>query len=322
MSPGRAARRRRAWSRPVAIGAVTAAAGLIFMALPPGAFLEEWAGLNLLFKLRGPRTPPSDVLIVAIDRPAAEALGLPSNPNRWPRTQHAELVDALHRGGAATIVLDIVFDEPGAPVDDRTLAESVRRAGTVVLAQQLVRESVPVPGADPRASPDPFHLERLAPPLPSLAEAVAGLAPFPLPKVPVRVSRYWTFKAGAGNAPSLPVVAFHVYEPESHGPLVALLQTVGASAPDGSPLEGLGLHSSGHAEHAVRALREAVEKVTLLPGLASMERSLAHQAQPRKRGSGGCSSAWLACTRGQMLHTSTSTARPARSPRPHWLPRH
>jgi adenylate cyclase len=321
MSPGRAARRRRAWSRPVAIGAVTAAAGLIFMALPPGAFLEEWAGLNLLFKLRGPRAPPSEVLIVAIDRPAAEALGLPSNPS-WTRTQHAELVDALHRGGAAAIVFDIVFDEPGAPVDDRTVAESVRRAGTVVLAQQLVRESVPVPGADPRASPDPFHLERLAPPLPSLAEAVAGLAPFPLPKVPVRVSRYWTFKAGAGNAPSLPVVAFHVYEPESHGPLVALLQTVGASAPDGSPLEGLGLHSSGHAEHAVRALREAVEKVTLLPGLASMERSLAHQAQPRKRGSGGCSSAWLACTRGQMLHTSTSTARPARSPRPHWLPRH
>jgi adenylate cyclase len=237
---------------------VTAAAGLIFMALPLGAFVEEWAGLNLLFRLRGPRTPPSEVLIVAIDRPAAEALGLPSNPNRWPRTQHAELVDALHRGGAATIVLDIVFDEPGAPVDDRTLAEAVRRAGTVVLAQQLVRESVPVPRADPRAS-DPFHLERLAPPLPSLAEAAAGLAPFPLPKVPVRVSRYWTFKAGAGNAPSLPVVAFHVYGREAHGPLVALLQTVGASAP-GSLLESPGLHSSGHAEHIVRALREAVER--------------------------------------------------------------
>ncbi len=260
MSPRRAARRRRAWSRPVAIGAVTAAAGLIFMALPLGAFLEEWAGLNLLFRLRGPRTPPSDVLIVAIDRPAADALGLPSNPNRWPRTQHAELVDALHRGGAATIVLDIVFDEPGAPEDDRTLAEAVRRAGTVVLAQQLVRESVPMPGADPRASPDPFHLERLAPPLPSLAEAAAGLAPFPLPKVPVRVSRYWTFKAGAGNAPSLPVVAFHVHGREAHGPLVALLRTVGASAPDGSPLESPGLPSSGHAEHTVRALREAVER--------------------------------------------------------------
>ena len=261
MSPPRAARRRRAWSRPVAIGAVTAAAGLVFMALPLGAVFEEWAGLDLLFTLRGPRTPPPEVVIVAIDRPAAEALGLPSNPNRWPRTQHAELVDALHRGGASTIVFDVFFDEPGAPVDDRTLAESVRRAGTVVLAQQLVRESMPIPGADPSTATNPsFHLERLAPPLPPLAEAAAGLAPFPLPKVPVQVSRYWTFKAGAGNAPSLPVVAFHVYARDAHGPLVALLQGAGATAPDGSPLEGAVLNSSGHAEHRVRILREAVER--------------------------------------------------------------
>jgi adenylate cyclase len=141
-----------------------------------------------------------------------------------------------------------------------------------------VRESVPMPGADPRASPDPFHLERLAPPLPSLAEAAAGLAPFPLPKVPVRVSRYWTFKAGAGNAPSLPVVAFHVYGREAHGPLVALLQTVGASAPDGSSLESPGLHSSGHAEHTVRALREAVERDPATR--ARLDRAIAHAPSP------------------------------------------
>ena len=113
----------------------------------------------------------------------------------------------------------MVFDDPGAPTDDRTLAEAIRRAGTVVLAQQLVRESVPVPGDGPRTRTDPFHVERLASPLPSLAEAAAGLAPFPLPKVPVQVSRYWTFKAGAGNAPSLPVVAFHVSRARLTDPL-------------------------------------------------------------------------------------------------------
>ncbi|HWC01384.1 MAG TPA: adenylate/guanylate cyclase domain-containing protein [Methylomirabilota bacterium] len=277
MSPARATRRRRAWSRPVAIGAVTIAAGLLFTALPFGPGIEEWAGLDLLFTLRGPRTPPPEVVIVAIDRPAAEALGLPSNPNRWPRTQHAELVDALHRGGAAAIVFDIVFDEPGAPLDDRTLADSLRRAGTVVLAQQLVRETV-LPSADPRSAPNPFHLERLAPPVPPLAEAAAGLAPFPLPKVPVQVSRYWTFKAGAGNAPSLPVVAFHVYAKDAHGPLVALLHGVGARAPDGSPIEGAMARSPGHAEHAVRTLREAVERDATTRG--RLETALAETPGP------------------------------------------
>ena len=200
--------------------------------LPLGVALEESVGLSLLFRLRGSRPPPPDVLIVAIDRPAAEALGLPANPNRWPRTQHADLVDALHRGGAAAIVFDVVFDEPGAPIDDRTFAEADpagrhRRARPATHAGERARA-----GADPRASADPFHVERLTSPLPLLAEAAAGLAPFPLPKVPVQVSRYWTFKAGAGNAPSLPVVAFHVYARDAHEPLVSLLKTAGAQPPE------------------------------------------------------------------------------------------
>jgi adenylate cyclase len=259
MSPPRAVSLSRAFSRPLAIGLITAAAGLVFMALPLGAALEESLGLDLLFTLRGPRQPPPEVVIVSIDRLAAEALGLPPNPNRWPRTQHADLVDALHRAGASAIVFDVVFDEPGAPIDDSTLAESVRRAGTVILAQQLVRESVPRPGVDPRASTDSFHIERLASPLPSLAEAAAGLAPFPLPKVPVQVSRYWTFKGGAGNAPSLPVVAFHFYAREAHGSLVTLLKTAGATGLEESHVEQAGAHRAG-AEHAARALREAVER--------------------------------------------------------------
>ena len=249
----------RALSRPLGIGALTAAVGILFLLLPLGAALEESVGLSLLFSLRGTRPPPPDVLIVAIDRPAAEALGLPANPNRWPRIQHADLVDALHRGGAAAVVFDVVFDEPGAPLDDRTFADAIRRAGTVVLAQQLMQENVPPRGGDPRVSADPFHLERLAPPLPLLAEAAAGLAPFPLPKVPVQVSRYWTFKAGAGNAPSLPVVAFHVYARDAHEPFVSLLKTAGAQPPDESLSRDPALPRFG-TEHVARALRETLEQ--------------------------------------------------------------
>ncbi len=242
-------------ARPVAIGALAALAGVLFAAMPLGPRLEESIGLPLLFRLRGSRPPPPDVLVVAIDRPAAEALGLPPNPTRWPRTQHAELVDALHRGGAAVIVFDVVFDDAGALIDDRTLADSMRRAGNVVLAQHLVQERPTVRGGAPRPSAEPFHIERLASPLPLLADASAGVAPFPLPKVPVQVSRYWTFKAGAGNAPSLPVVAFHVYAREAHEPLLSLLQAAGAPSLEPSG----GRHSSG-AEYVVRAIREAVER--------------------------------------------------------------
>ena len=49
------------------------------------------------------------------------------------------------------------------------------------------------------------------PPIPLLAQAAVALAPFPLPKVPVRVNRYWTFKTAAADTPTLPVVSFQLF---------------------------------------------------------------------------------------------------------------
>jgi adenylate cyclase len=244
--------------RALAIGVLTAVAGALFTASPLGARVEEWAGLGLLFQLRGPRVPPADVVVVAIDAPSAAALGLPLSPVRWPRTRHAELIDALSRGGAAVIVFDIAFDEPGSPEGDWRLAEAVRRAGTVVLAQQLVRETAAA--GDGRPVTGEVHVERLASPIPPLAEAAAGLAPFPLPRVPVQVSRYWAFKAGAGDAPSLPVVAFHLFAREAHDALLALLREAGARPADHVPAGAAVLPRARQAEQVIRALREAVER--------------------------------------------------------------
>jgi adenylate cyclase len=73
-------------------------------------------------------------------------------------------------------------------------------------------------------------------------------------------------------------VAFHVYAHEAHGPLVALLKAVGAAGPDGLPLNNAALHSSGHAEHAVRTVREAVERD---PGIrARLDAALARPSDP------------------------------------------
>ncbi|MGH7769722.1 MAG: hypothetical protein ACREQP_19920, partial [Candidatus Binatia bacterium] len=54
---------------------------------------EENAGLGLLFSLRGLRKAPADVVVVSIDSESSEQLDVPRNPDRWPRSLHARLVE-------------------------------------------------------------------------------------------------------------------------------------------------------------------------------------------------------------------------------------
>ncbi len=79
------------------------------------------------------------ITVVGIDEPSFAKLGLQWP---WPRSLHAELVDQLAAAGAAVIVFDIVFSEPSNKQDDKRFAESIHRAGNVVLAADRVyRES-------------------------------------------------------------------------------------------------------------------------------------------------------------------------------------
>ena len=55
-------------------GLLTGLFGLIASIAPFGLDLEEAVGLDLLFKLRGIREGPSDVLIVAIDKASADKM--------------------------------------------------------------------------------------------------------------------------------------------------------------------------------------------------------------------------------------------------------
>ena len=63
--------------------------------------------VDLRFRIRGPRPPSGDVVIVAIDSMSIERMG------RWPwtRTTHARLVDKLREWGAGTVVFDVLFTE-------------------------------------------------------------------------------------------------------------------------------------------------------------------------------------------------------------------
>jgi adenylate cyclase len=241
------------------LGGVTALAGVLLSLAPPVLSLEESVGLDLLFRLRGGREPPAEAVIISVDKPSAEALGLPADPARWPRGMHARLVDHLARQGAAVIVFDIVFDRPGPPEEDGRFADAMRQAQNVVLAEYIERETVPVPG-QPGGQGPTVPLERRVPPTPLLAEAALALAPFPLPKVPVQVSQYWTFKAGAGDTPTLPVVAFQVFALPLYDTLISLLGEVAPDQARALPPGRAAVVVGRHVEQVSRLARDLVQR--------------------------------------------------------------
>ncbi|MFW6357221.1 MAG: CHASE2 domain-containing protein [bacterium] len=166
--------------------------------------LEELLGLEILFFLRGERTPPQELCIISLDKRSADRFMLPDDPEKWPRSLHAGLVEKLHEQGAAVVAYNVFFqDSRGGPGDD-FFAESMARAGNVVLCQNL-KKDVYLQGDQS------ILLERLLSPAPPFAESAAGLAPFTIPKVPVKVSRFWAFKNSAGDCPSFPVVAYQLF---------------------------------------------------------------------------------------------------------------
>ncbi|MGH8580716.1 MAG: hypothetical protein ACREVK_11565 [Gammaproteobacteria bacterium] len=112
----------------------------------------------------------------------------------------------MTRWGARVIAFDVRFEQNRTASDDEDFASAVREAGNVVLFAYLAKETHA--GSDEQTE---VISERIVPPIPSLADAAAGSAPFPLPKLPVSVHQYWLFKPEAGDAPTLPVVAMQVF---------------------------------------------------------------------------------------------------------------
>ena len=81
-------------------GAAIGLLGLVLSFFPTVHDLEEDLGLGLLFKLRGAVKPPVEVLVISMDRESSERLNLSPNPDRWPRSIHAALINRLTQLGA------------------------------------------------------------------------------------------------------------------------------------------------------------------------------------------------------------------------------
>lgn len=198
--------------------------GAVAYLSPQGKAIEEQFGLSWLFHLRGERTAPADVVIVAVDQASATHLELPLKPSLWPRTLHARLVDRLVKAGAKVVTFDLVFDRPGSDVGhDEQFAAALKRAGNVVLVERLDFEETRFPAG---AASDELHTrilqEYTGEILPIIAAAARTHAPFPLQKS-TRVSYYWTFRPGGSDMPTLPSLLLQLSSTEVYEHFLDLL---------------------------------------------------------------------------------------------------
>jgi adenylate cyclase len=218
------------------LGAVIAIAGLVLSFFPFVHELEEDTGLGLLFKLRGPIRPPSEAVVISIDKDSAEQLNIPENPDKWPRSLHARLVDALAKAGAAVITFDVHFLEPRVPEDDRLFAQAMKNAGNVVLSDPMTAREVAVSGAGESFGAE-HSIVRIVKPLPLLSDSAVSTAPFVLPRIPFKVNQYWTFQTEGALSPppTFPVVAYQLFCADAYGDFVRLLEKVRPQLSDKLP---------------------------------------------------------------------------------------
>jgi len=168
--------------------------------------------------------PAADIVVVAIDEPSFQEVGIQWP---WPRSLHAHLIRELAAVGASSIVLDLIFDQPGPiPEDDLDLREAILEAGNVVLA------------ADSAQTEDRgYAVSQWIDPVPLLAQAAAAVGVAKLPYDPDGIIRRAPLsvsgRPGLALATALRVPGFR-YEGEAsssrligfNGPARVGLQTV------------------------------------------------------------------------------------------------
>lgn len=213
--------------RILAFGVLVALTGL---AISFFQFAHEWEedfGLGLLFKLRGPRQPPPDAVVISIDKESAAQLNIPENPDKWPRSLHARLVETLSKQGAAVVTFDVHFLEARDEKDDKFFADALFRAGNVVLSDPMVAREIAASPSGGSYGPE-HSIVRIVKPLPLLAEAALTTAPFVLPRIPFKVNQYWTFQSEGALSPppTFPVVAYQLYGRPVFNEFVQLLEKV------------------------------------------------------------------------------------------------
>ena len=192
--------------------------------------LESTLGLDTLFKIRGARTPPAEVVVVAMDEASETRLGVGQDLTRW-RGFHARLIRELQHQGAAIIVFDLQFIA-AHPGHDPAFATAMQKAGNVLLTdcvQKLRRGVEDFYGRDECSEgnqalfvqrqggqgqlSEQLIAMRKIPPAPVLAQSALDHAPFYLTNDAENstIREGWTFLDSLAETPTLPVLTWLYY---------------------------------------------------------------------------------------------------------------
>jgi adenylate cyclase len=246
---------KRAARNAAIVGLAAAGIGVLGSLVPQILLREESLGLSALYAVRGYENPPANVIIVALTRDSAEALGLTEaleaqrELKGWPRSLHADLIEALDAAGVAQIVFDLYFGAEQTPDDDAIFANAIRSSGKVILFDSIER-SVDPPEDNLPALPFEGIGHKHRPPLQALDAAARATAPFLLPTRPFKTGQYWPFLDIANDAPTLPIVAFALASQRAQSLVVQRLIEL-------RPELGPKLRAAGISEQ-MRAIRQAL----------------------------------------------------------------
>jgi adenylate cyclase len=163
----------------------------------PTVNFEKSSGLDALFVLRGGRTPPPAVCVVAIDDDSYKVIE--RDPTlAWPRGLHAELIKTLRREGARAVAFDVLFVEAGAdPDQDAAFVSALAEAGNVILGASVVITEDPL-----------FTQAQLQEPYEPFRKAAAAVADVNLPTDSDGVIRFaWPAREGR---PGLALAAYEL----------------------------------------------------------------------------------------------------------------
>lgn len=122
------------------------------------------------------RTPPPDIVLVAIDQHSLEALNDLAGPWPWPRSVHGELLEGLARWRPKAVAFDVMFNEADVfqPDNDLVLRKIALTQDNLFFPTQLMPDG------------NPYPMDRLPPSLGAVRTGATDAGPGPallLPQV-------------------------------------------------------------------------------------------------------------------------------------------
>lgn len=249
------------YSKAILFGCSIGLLGILTGMMPFFDDLDQGVGLYALFQARGQRSPPTETMIISIDRESAQQLDIIRDPVKWPRSVHATLLDVLTKGGAKFVAFVILFDEHRVQQDDRKFAAAIKKSGNVILCGCTLSEHILLKDAD-RKTEGTVMIESFVPPVDLFTKSALATASFPLPRMPARLDQCWSFKLG--NTPTLPVVAFQLFGMDVYDVFASAIKTMNVNRSGNLPIDRESLLGQGRVQLAVRELRDQFQE---FPGL-------------------------------------------------------